>query len=50
MIKALLGGSIVEILLGLYVVVPVALGALFSAIGLALETIAKPSSGEADAE
>lgn len=48
MIKALLGGSIAEILLGLYVVVPVAIAALLSMIGLALELIAKPTAAEHD--
>jgi hypothetical protein len=50
MIKALLGGSLVEMLLGLYVVVPVALAAVFSAIGLAVEFAAKPTAGEPDHE
>jgi hypothetical protein len=50
MIKALLGGNPVEMLLGLYVVVPVALAALFSAVGLAVEFAAKPTVVEQDHE
>jgi putative peptide zinc metalloprotease protein len=48
MIKALFAGNPAEILLGLYVVVPVALAALFSAIGLALEFVSKPTAAEHD--
>ena len=48
MIKALFGGSLVEMLLGLYVVVPVALAAVFSAIGLTVELITKPTAAQHD--
>ena len=50
LIKALFSGNPAEVLLGLYVVIPVALAALFSAIGLALEFVAKPSAGQQDSD
>ena len=37
LIKSLLSGNLVEILLGLYILVPLAIAALFSLIGLLLE-------------
>ena len=48
MITALFGGNIAEILLGLYVVVPVALAALFSGVGLGIEFVAKPTAADHD--
>jgi hypothetical protein len=48
MISALLGGNLAEILLGLYVIVPVALAALFSTIGLAVELVTKPTAVKHD--
>ncbi len=43
LIRALFTGNPAEILLGLYVVVPFALGAIFSTVGLVIEVVAKPS-------
>jgi putative peptide zinc metalloprotease protein len=48
MITALFAGNPAEILLGLYVIVPVALAALFSGIGLSFEFITKPAAVEHD--
>jgi hypothetical protein len=50
LIQALFSGNPAEVLLGLYVVIPVALAALFSAIGLVLEFVAKPSAVQQDSE
>lgn len=44
LILALLGGGLVDILLGIYVVVPVLLGAILSAVGLVIDLVARPVS------
>ncbi|KUI13002.1 hypothetical protein AU193_04485 [Mycobacterium sp. GA-1285] len=43
---SLFSGNLVEMLLGLYIVIPVALAAAFSGIGLLQELISKSSSGK----
>jgi putative peptide zinc metalloprotease protein len=48
LIVSLLGGSIVDMLLGFYIVVPFALAVMFSAIGLALEFFTKLPAADAD--
>ncbi|MDA2889878.1 hypothetical protein PDG61_03045 [Mycolicibacterium sp. BiH015] len=47
LVSSLFGGNVIEILLGLYLVVPVAMAALFSGIGLALELTSKAPATEA---
>lgn len=42
LVRSLLSGNVVEIMLGLYILVPFALAALFSAVGLAREFPLKP--------
>jgi len=48
LIRSLFAGNPAEVLLGLYVVVPVAVGVLFSTIGLVLEVLAKPQGEQPD--
>jgi hypothetical protein len=50
LVKSLLAGNPAEILLGLYVVVPVALAVLFSAIGLGFELFVRPSAARTQEE
>jgi len=50
LIRSLFSGNPAEILLGLYVVVPFAIGAVLSTVGLVLEVVAKPSEGRQDSE
>lgn len=46
LVMALFSGNVAEILLGLYVIVPVAIGLVFSLIGLLLELVARQSKTE----
>jgi putative peptide zinc metalloprotease protein len=43
LVKSLFSGNLVEMLLGLYIVIPLAMAAMFSGIGLLQELINKPS-------
>ncbi|PJE22174.1 MAG: hypothetical protein CK431_17890 [Mycobacterium sp.] len=43
LVKSLLSGNPIEMMLGLYLVLPLALAVLFSGAGLLLETLARPS-------
>jgi DNA-directed RNA polymerase specialized sigma24 family protein len=47
LIRALFSGNLIEMLLGLYILVPLAIGVLFSTVGLGLEMIASSQSSPA---
>lgn len=48
LITSLFQGNPAEVLLGLYVVLPVGIAVLFSVVGLSLEILAKPSAYQSD--
>ena len=48
LITSLFQGNPAEVLLGLYVVLPVGIAVVFSTVGLSLEVLAKPSLYQSD--